>query len=86
MAPPVLTFSNDPSNQNPQMHALVQHSNQYSPLANFLCDFRPALLSNYQQKGILVFSTHWETEGEHLGGLLLFDIEHTGKGCAHFEI
>jgi aromatic ring-opening dioxygenase catalytic subunit (LigB family) len=32
----------------------------YGPLANFLLDFGPALLANYQPKGILVFSAHWE--------------------------
>ncbi|KAF8275230.1 hypothetical protein EI94DRAFT_1695734 [Lactarius quietus] len=33
------------------------------PLANFLLDFGPA---KYQPKGILVFSAHWEGQGEQL--------------------
>jgi aromatic ring-opening dioxygenase catalytic subunit (LigB family) len=52
------------------MRALVQHAGLESPQANFLRDFGPALLAKYQPKGILVFSAHWETEGEQLGGLL----------------
>ena len=37
------------------------------PLARFLADFGPALLEKYKPKGILVFSAHWETDGERLG-------------------
>lgn len=37
------------------------------PLARFLGDFGPALIDKYKPKGILVFSAHWETEGERLG-------------------
>ena len=37
------------------------------PLATFLKDFGPALLSKYKPKGIVVFSAHWETSGERLG-------------------
>jgi len=36
------------------------------PLANFLADFGPALLSKYNPKAIVVFSAHWETLGERL--------------------
>ncbi|KAK2467059.1 hypothetical protein APHAL10511_001317 [Amanita phalloides] len=36
------------------------------PLATFLADFGPALLQKYKPKGIVVFSAHWETEGERL--------------------
>jgi len=64
---PVLTISNNDSpDLNPQMRALVQHGGLESPFANFLRDFGPALLAKYQPKGILVFSAHWETEGEQL--------------------
>lgn len=63
---PVLTF-NDSPDLNPVMRPLVQHSGLESPFANFLRDFGPALLAKYQPKGILVFSAHWETEGERLG-------------------
>lgn len=65
---PVLTISNnDSANLNPLMRPLVQHGGLESPFANFLRDFGPALLAKYQPKGILVFSAHWETEGEQLG-------------------
>ena len=37
------------------------------PLAKFLADFGPTLLKKYKPKGIVVFSAHWETEGERLG-------------------
>jgi len=37
-----------------------------SPLATFLADFGPALLEKYKPKGIVVFSAHWETDGERL--------------------
>ncbi|KAF7359368.1 4,5-DOPA dioxygenase extradiol-like protein [Mycena sanguinolenta] len=36
------------------------------PLAAFLKDFGPTLLSKYQPKGIVVFSAHWETHNERL--------------------
>lgn len=67
---PVLTFSDDPANTNPQIRALIQHAGRESPFANFLRDFGPALLAKYKPKGILVLSAHWETEGEQLGRLL----------------
>ncbi|KAJ7649706.1 Extradiol ring-cleavage dioxygenase, class III enzyme, subunit B [Roridomyces roridus] len=35
-------------------------------VATFLKDFGPALLKKYQPKGIVVFSAHWETDGERL--------------------
>lgn len=37
------------------------------PLGTFLKDFGPALLKKYNPKGIVVFSAHWETQGERLG-------------------
>ncbi|KIK63692.1 hypothetical protein GYMLUDRAFT_162506 [Collybiopsis luxurians FD-317 M1] len=36
------------------------------PLAEFLRDFGPTLLEKYKPKAILVFSAHFETEGETL--------------------
>ncbi|KAJ6500456.1 Extradiol ring-cleavage dioxygenase, class III enzyme, subunit B [Mycena sanguinolenta] len=36
------------------------------PLAAFLKDFGPAVLSKYQPKGVVVFSAHWETHNERL--------------------
>jgi aromatic ring-opening dioxygenase catalytic subunit (LigB family) len=55
------------ANQNPIMRAMIERNGQESPFADFLRDFGPALLAKYQPKGILVFSAHWETEGEQLG-------------------
>ena len=45
------------------------------PLARFLGDFGPALLEKYKPKGILVFSAHWETDGERLGAFLLASLQ-----------
>jgi aromatic ring-opening dioxygenase catalytic subunit (LigB family) len=65
---PFLEFSsNTAPTQNPLVRATIEHSGSESPFANFLRDFGPALLAKYQPKGILVFSAHWETEGEQLG-------------------
>jgi aromatic ring-opening dioxygenase catalytic subunit (LigB family) len=55
------------ASQNPHARALVEHFGRESPFADFLRDFGPALLAKYRPKGILVFSAHWETEGEQLG-------------------
>ncbi|SRR5260221_8308469 len=52
---------------NPHMRAMLELTGLESPFADFLRDFGPALLAKYQPKGILVFSAHWETEGEQLG-------------------
>ncbi|EJD05734.1 Extradiol ring-cleavage dioxygenase, class III enzyme, subunit B [Fomitiporia mediterranea MF3/22] len=46
--------------------AMEEHAGPKGPLARFLKDFGPALLEKYKPKGILVFSAHWETEGERL--------------------
>lgn len=66
---PFLAVSNNSPdlNLNPQRRRFVQQSGLESPFANFLRDFGPALLAKYRPKGILVFSAHWETEGERLG-------------------
>lgn len=64
---PLLTISKDSPEPNPLMCAIVQHGGLESPFADFLRDFGPALLAKYQPRGILVFSAHWETEGEQLG-------------------
>jgi aromatic ring-opening dioxygenase catalytic subunit (LigB family) len=68
-SPLLVVSKDDPASQTPLMRPLVEHTGLESPLANFLRDFGPALLSKYQPKGILVFSAHWETEGEQLGVL-----------------
>jgi hypothetical protein len=39
------------------------------PLATFLKDFGPTLLQKYKPRAIAVFSAHWETAGERVGGL-----------------
>jgi aromatic ring-opening dioxygenase catalytic subunit (LigB family) len=67
---PLLVAPNDGvdhQDSNSMMHALMKLAGPASPLADFLRDFGPALLAKYQPKGILVFSAHWETEGEQLG-------------------
>jgi hypothetical protein len=64
---PLLVFSKGVVDRDPRWHAVIKHFGPESPLANFLHDFGPALLAKYQPKGILVFSAHWETQGEQLG-------------------
>lgn len=66
---PMLTVSTSDAvaAQNPGMRALIERVGLESPTANFLRDFGPALLAKYRPKGILVFSAHWETEGEQIG-------------------
>lgn len=64
---PVLAFSSNVADRDTHWRSLMRHAGPESPLANFLRDFGPALLAKYQPKGILVFSAHWETEGEQLG-------------------
>jgi len=62
-----VSTSNAVAAQNPHMRTMIEHTGLESPFADFLRDFGPALLAKYQPKGILVFSAHWETEGEQLG-------------------
>jgi aromatic ring-opening dioxygenase catalytic subunit (LigB family) len=68
---PLLAISKNDAAQSPQRRTLVEHAGLESPFADFLRDFGPALLAKYQPKGILVFSAHWETNGEQLGTLHL---------------
>jgi aromatic ring-opening dioxygenase catalytic subunit (LigB family) len=63
---PLLVFSKDVADKDAQWHSAIKHYGPESPLADFLRDFGPALLAKYQPKGILVFSAHWETQGEQL--------------------
>ena len=46
--------------------AAAEYMGAGGPLATFLSDLGPALLEKYNPKGILVFSAHWETEGERV--------------------
>ena len=65
---PLLLFSKDVADRDTRWSpGMIKHWGPESPLANFLRDFGPALLAKYQPKGILVFSAHWETQGEQLG-------------------
>ncbi|THH13610.1 hypothetical protein EW146_g6636 [Bondarzewia mesenterica] len=62
---PLLNFPDDADSRNAgRMGAALGHAGPRGPLAQFLRDFGPALLSKYKPKGILVFSAHWETLGE----------------------
>ncbi|KAI9446652.1 Extradiol ring-cleavage dioxygenase class III enzyme subunit B [Lactarius indigo] len=63
---PVLAISRNVPARDPQWRSVIEQAGLESPLANFLRDFGPALLAKYQPKGILVFSAHWEAEGEQL--------------------
>lgn len=64
---PLLVFSKEVADRDTRWHSAIKHYGPESPLADFLRDFGPALLSKYQPKGILVFSAHWETQGKQLG-------------------
>jgi len=63
---PLLLFSSDVSDRDTRWHSVIKHLGPDGPLASFLRDFGPALLSKYRPKGILVFSAHWDTTGEQL--------------------
>ncbi|KAI0273820.1 Extradiol ring-cleavage dioxygenase, class III enzyme, subunit B [Gloeopeniophorella convolvens] len=63
---PMLTFSANTAGLDPRMRPLLDRLGSEGALANFLRDFGPALLDKYQPKGIVVFSAHWETDGEQL--------------------
>ncbi|KAI0781087.1 Extradiol ring-cleavage dioxygenase, class III enzyme, subunit B, partial [Trametes elegans] len=60
---PMLAF---PEQDARRMGAVMETNGPNGPLATFLKDFGPALLSKYKPKGIVVFSAHWETLGERL--------------------
>jgi aromatic ring-opening dioxygenase catalytic subunit (LigB family) len=62
---PMLAFSESTSSSRP--NELLAAMGPNSNLASFLSDFGPTLLQKYKPKGIVVFSAHWETEGERLG-------------------
>lgn len=49
------------------MASIAESQGPRGPLANFLRDFGSALLEKYKPKGIVVFSAHWDTDGERLG-------------------
>ncbi len=59
---PALAFPESESRSGP-----MKDMGPRGPLASFLKDFGPALLSKYKPKGIVVFSAHWETSSERLG-------------------
>lgn len=52
---------------------LVAWGGSNGPLAQFLDDFGPVLIEKYNPKGIVVFSAHWETDGERLGAYIQLD-------------
>ena len=56
-----------PERDAERMGEVMASNGPKGPLATFLKDFGPALLSKYKPKGIVVFSAHWETLGERLG-------------------
>ncbi|KAI8998779.1 Extradiol ring-cleavage dioxygenase class III enzyme subunit B [Trametes punicea] len=60
---PMLAFSERDAEQ---MGDVMKSNGPKGPLATFLKDFGPVLLSKYKPKGIVVFSAHWETLGERL--------------------
>lgn len=63
---PMLAF---PESAQGGSDPIMGHMGPKGPLATFLRDFGPALISTYKPKAIVVFSAHWETNGERLGPL-----------------
>lgn len=59
---PMLAFPESEAAASP----ILKHAGPKGPLANFLRDFGPALLTKYKPKAIVVFSAHWDTLGERL--------------------
>ncbi|KAI0747977.1 Extradiol aromatic ring-opening dioxygenase [Daedaleopsis nitida] len=55
-----------PDSASLDSNGIMRDAGSRGPLANFLKDFGPALLSKYKPKGIVVFSAHWETSSERL--------------------
>jgi 4,5-DOPA dioxygenase extradiol len=62
---PLLAFPNPQQLQDP----MANYQGMDGPLYNFLKDFGTTLLEKYKPKGIVVFSAHWETDGERHGKL-----------------
>jgi len=62
---PVLAFPKDTVSP---FGSLAEYQGANGPLSQFLKQFGPTLLQKYKPKGIVVFSAHWETMGERLGG------------------
>ncbi|TFK54804.1 Extradiol ring-cleavage dioxygenase class III enzyme subunit B [Heliocybe sulcata] len=58
-------LASPPSSRSPS-DPVSAHMGPTGPLAQFLADFGPTLLSKYSPRGIVVFSAHWETSGERL--------------------
>jgi aromatic ring-opening dioxygenase catalytic subunit (LigB family) len=54
-----------------QFESMAKYQGKGGPLYDFLKDFGPTLLKKYNPKGIVVFSAHWETDGERQGKFLL---------------
>ncbi len=63
---PMLAFPEKSANAR-GMGEVYKAMGPTGPLGTFLKDFGPALLRKYNPKGIVVFSAHWETQGERLG-------------------
>ncbi|TFK86381.1 Extradiol aromatic ring-opening dioxygenase [Polyporus arcularius HHB13444] len=62
---PMLAFPEKSANAR-GMGEVYKAMGPTGPLGTFLKDFGPALLRKYNPKGIVVFSAHWETQGERL--------------------
>ncbi|KAJ3556530.1 hypothetical protein NM688_g1979 [Phlebia brevispora] len=61
---PMLAFPE--SDMEDRSDPVFYHMGPKGPLANFLKDFGPVLLSKYKPKAIVVFSAHWESDSERL--------------------
>jgi hypothetical protein len=66
----------------PGLEDIIEAQGPTSPLADFLQEFGPALLKKYNPRGIVVFSAHWESEGERLGSFTNLPMT---TSCADYE-
>jgi aromatic ring-opening dioxygenase catalytic subunit (LigB family) len=64
---PMLTFPENSLGRFKFGSAMADEAGPKGNLANFLKEFGPILLKKYNPKGIVVFSAHWESDGERLG-------------------
>jgi len=63
---PLLVWPKNLAPPEGRMGGLWEWSGRDGPLGQFLDDLGPVLMEKYKPKGIIVFSAHWETDGERL--------------------
>lgn len=66
---PMLAYSDTATTYNARNcpASIMQVHGPRGTLASFLHDFGHVLIQKYQPRGIVVFSSHWDTTSERLG-------------------